>query len=441
MLTFDLLLKFFVAAMGCIVLVGFINGSTLKLPTPIALMLLSAIGGVIFAVLQAAGIAAVPDMIGSAVRTTSLDSYLMDGVLCFMLFAGSSTLKLSDMKKSARMITSLSIFATLFSAAFYGVLFYGITNLLGLEFNLMTSFLLGCIVSPTDPIAAMSILRKIGLPEDIAIIIEGESLFNDGVGVALFVTAAGIMTHTSDGNFFTIFARELFGAVAIGVLISFLLNLIFSKTDARFRHVYLSLLAVSMSYVVCNYFGFSGAIASVVCGIFFATNLSKKEEEETEAVKYYDYFWTVLDNLLNNILYVVLGVSIFSVVLRAATVHNVLLLGIAAIIINFIARDLGVYFGSLGGGRLPLEWKRSSFTHLLSWSGLKGGLCLAMAMGTRGMVPEMQYQIIEVSTYCIVFFTTIIQGLTVGKIYVKLEKNAKSTRGKLFSRNTKAKNA
>lgn len=423
MLTFDLLLKFFVAALGCIVVVGLINGSTFKLPTPIALMLLSSIGGVAFVAVQALGLAPVSDIVRDVVKNFSLDSYLMDGVLCFMLFAGSSTLKFSDVKRSGRMIASLSVVATVLTAAFYGVLFYGVILVLNLNLSFMACLLLGCIISPTDPIAAMSILRKVGLPEDIAMIIEGESLFNDGVGVALFVTVAGILTRTSEGNFFTIFARELFGAIAIGVIISFLLDLIFAKTDARFRHVYLSLLAVSSSYVVCNFFGFSGAIASVVCGIFFATNLSK-EEPDSKAIQYYDYFWDVLDNLLNNILYVVLGVSIFSVIVEGARVPNVLFLGISAIVINFIAREGGVFLGSLAGGRPPMDWKRSSFTHLLSWSGLKGGLCLALAMGTRSMVPEADYLIIQICTYCIVYFTTIIQGLSVGSAYKRLEIHA-----------------
>lgn len=441
MLTFDLLLKFFVVAMGCIVVVGLINGSTFKLPTPIALMFLSSLGGVAIVAVQGLGLGPAADAVSSAVKDFSLDSYLMDGVLCFMLFAGASTLKFSDLKRSARMVTALSVFATLLSALFYGVLFYGVILLLHLDLSFMSCFLLGCIVSPTDPIAAMSILKKIGLPEELAMVIEGESLFNDGVGVALFVTVAGIMTKTSEGNFFTVFARELFGAIAIGVIISFLLDLIFAKTDARFRHVYLSLLAVSMSYVICNFFGFSGAIASVVCGIFFATNLSKKEDPESEALQYYDYFWQVLDNLLNNLLYVVLGISIFDVILEARTIPNVLLLGGSAIVVNFIAREGGVFIGSLPGGKLPLSWKRSSFTHLLSWSGLKGGLCLALAMGTRSMVPEADYQIMQFCTYCIVYFTTIIQGLTVGRIYLKLEKNACKPSQLPFHKLRKVKNA
>lgn len=424
MLSFDLMLQLLVVALGTIVVVGLINGSTLKLPTPIALMLFSSIAGVALMLLQTMGVGDVSDAVRETVRTFSLDSYLMDGVLCFMLFAGSSTLRFSDLKRQGRMVTSLSLLSTIITAVLYGVLFYGITLMLPLHMDFITCLLLGCIISPTDPIAAMSILKKMGLPEDISLVIEGESLFNDGVGVALFVTVSGIISKTSEGGFFAVFSRELFGAVAVGVAISFLLNLIFSKTEARFRHVYLSLLAVSSSYVVCNAMGFSGAIASVVCGIFFASRLSRKEEPDSEAMKYFNYFWDVMDNLLNNILYVALGLCIFRVVLEAIDLPNVFLLGIIAIVINFAAREGGVFLGSIPGGKTPLNWKRWSFTHLLSWSGLKGGLCLAMAMGTRSMVGDADYQIIEVSTYCVVYFTTIIQGLSVGKVYHIMEKNA-----------------
>jgi len=401
-----------------VVFLGYFNEKVTKFTYEISLMLFSVIIGAVLLVLEmyVKGAAAVEILSGAG--RINIESFLMEGVLCFMLFAGSCHMRLRNFKKHARIITVLSIGATFLGAVFYGVLFYGAGRLLGLPLTLPVCLMFGSITAPTDPIAATSILKKFNLPKQIGFIIEGESLLNDGVGVALFVCFSGLVTAQESGGFFAIMGRELFGAVLVGALATAVCFPVFARTKDEPRQVFASLLAVSSAYLFCEYFDFSGAIASVVCGVLFSAlrNLDAEKGRELELEKF-DTFWEMLDNLLNSILYVMLGLS-FLHILR---MPNVLLLSCVAIIANLLGRSGSLAVSALITGPLPDGYNRRSFIELLTWGGLRGGLCVALAMSTREMLPENVYSIVLGGTYAIVFFTTIIQGMTMKTVYMKIE--------------------
>ena len=203
-------------------------------------------------------------------QLVDLQSFLMEGILCFMLFAGSCHTKLLDFKKYARPVSLLAILTTLLGACFYGFLFYGAGLLLKLDLSIPVCLMFGSIVAPTDPIAATSILKKFNLPSGISFIIEGESLLNDGVGVALFVCFSNMVMANEGGGFVTIMLKELFGAIFVGICVTAICFPLFRRTEDSSRKIFTSLLAVSLAYVLCEIFGFSGAIASVVCGVLFS---------------------------------------------------------------------------------------------------------------------------------------------------------------------------
>ncbi len=421
---FTILLREFVFVLALIVLFGFLNEKVFKLTNEIALMLISFVVGLIFYITHIlTGFDAnfYIEQLSLSPLNFDLNNFLVQGILCFMLFAGACRLKWNDLLKNFKLTAFLSLLTTLVTAVIYGSLFYLVSLLIGLDVNFILCLLLGSIISPTDPIAATSILRKFGLPKNTSLVIEGESLFNDGVGVALFITVLGLATNTSESNFFFVMFRELFGAIAIGLVISFLLFKIFIKTDDKFRQIAVSLLTVSASYALCEFFECSGAIASVVCGIYFATKMHTLKKRTHE--KYYTYydFWEVIDNLLNSILYVILGYSFIFVTHLAPLTFAII--GISAIIINLIARALGVSASVLFCRPLPDGYKPVSFVTLLTWGGLKGGLSFALALGTQGLIPDNTYYIFLCATYFVVFFTTIVQGLTVKSVYNRLEKN------------------
>ena len=278
----------------------------------------------------------------------------------------------------------------------------------------------GSIVAPTDPIAATSILKKFHLPPGISFIIEGESLLNDGMGVALFIFFSGMVTAEGSGGFFAVMAKELLGAVVVGILVTAVCFPIFSHTKDESRQIFTSLLAVSLAYVLCEAFGFSGAIASVVCGVLFSALRNRSEQKGAPLMlKQFDIFWGILDTLLNSILYVMLGLSFIHIL----QMPHVLLLSVLAVAANLIGRTGSLGAASLFIGPLPDGYRKGQFIRLLTWGGLRGGLSVALAMSTQGIVPDEIYHVILGGTYAVVFFTTIVQGMTMRRVYENIQRS------------------
>ncbi len=413
-------LPMFVFVMVFVVVIGFFNERTTKLTYEIALMLFSlVIGGVLYVIYQGTQNLEIGDTL-ERIFHFNLDEFLTKGVLCFMLFAGSCHMRLKDFAKQKRAITVLSIVATLLGAVFYGICFYLVSLVLHLGLTIPMCLMFGSIVAPTDPIAATSILNKFGLPKNISFLIEGESLLNDGVGVALFVCFSGMVTASKNGNFFLVMFREIFGAVLVGGVVTILCFFIFYKTKNEIRQIFTSILAVSLSYVLCEYFDFSGAIASVVCGVLYSSlrHYFEKKGKEWHLEKF-DVFWEVADNLLNSVLYVILGLTF----LHILAMPQVILISLLAILCNFIGRGGSLAVSTLIMGPIPDGFDKWNFIKLLTWGGLRGGLCIALAMSAKSMLPDDTEHIIVGATYAIVAFTTIVQGLTMRKVYAGIQKS------------------
>ena len=406
----------FVAIMSLVVLLGFFNEKITKLPYEIALMLFSIVIGIL--IIIASTLFSGNEILEQA-QLMDIEDFLLEGVLCFMLFAGSFRMKLSDFRAQARQITVLAFVCTLLGSVFYGLLFYGASLLFGAGLSLPVCLMFGSIVAPTDPIAATGILSKFGLPKNISFLIQGESLFNDGVGVALFVFFSGMVTATSSISFIGVMLQEVLGALLIGVSVTAVCFLMFRFSKSKMLRIFISLLAVSLSYSICEVCDFSGAIASVVCGIMFSALRSRFSKEEPEEAESFDGFWETLDSLFNSLLYVMLGLSF----VRVLQMEQVVILALIAITANFIARVGSLSLSSLVMGKIPDGYSRLNFIKLLTWGGLRGGLSVALAMSAKEMVPEDIYYIILGGTYAIVFFTTVVQGLTLKPVYNRISKS------------------
>lgn len=415
-------LPFIVIIMGLVVGFSFLNEKLFHITREIALMLFAVILGV-FIIATGAVFSWHPTLkLLTNLHLIDIEDFLMHGVLCFMLFAGSCHMRLSDFRKQARQVTVLSILATLLGAVFYGLLFYGVSCLLGLSFSIPMCLMFGSIVAPTDPIAATSILKKFGFPQKLGFLIEGESLMNDGVGVALFVCFSGMVAASGNGGgiggFFATLGRELFGAVGIGIAVSLVSFLVFYFTKDIKLQISASIFAVACAYLLCEEFNFSGAIASVVCGVMYSTFIYKAEEKFGRKWDLHEYevFWDIVDYLLNSVLYVMLGLSFVTLLKMEYTV----ILSAAAIVINLIARSASLGISTLVMGPVPDGFSKSGFIKLFTWGGLRGGLCIALAMSTKGMLSAEIYNIVLGCTYAIAFFTTVVQGLTMKKVYDRI---------------------
>lgn len=408
-------LFFLVMVFGLIVIFSLLNEKITKMPEEVALLLFSVIVGIGISVAMRIDENIMPGGVFNSINTFRLDKVLLDAVLCFMLFSGASELKLPHLVENFKPISLLALLTTVIASAIYGVLFWIITKLAGIDMGFTLCFLLGSIVSPTDPIAATSILNKMGLSKNTTAIMEGESLFNDGTGVALFIFIRGIYLDTKSSNFFIVMFKELFGALAVGLAISAVFFLLIKATKDPIKHIIVSMLAVSLAYTICERYGFSGVIASVVCGIYFSTMMDKHKakNQDLDPLDYYKDFWSIVDKLLNYSLYVLIGLS-FVYVKR---VKWFVIIAIAAIVFNAVARYIGVFISSKICKQIPDGHTKHSFTMLMTWSGLKGGLCLALAMSTVEYMPSAAYDVILFVTYITILFTTIVQGLTVGRLY------------------------
>lgn len=406
----------FVGIIALVCILGFFNEKVTKLTYEIALMLFAIVIGIL--IILATTVFKGADVLEQA-QMMDIEDFLLKGVLCFMLFAGSFRMALSDFKKMARQITVLAFVCTLLGSIFYGLLFYGAALLLGVNLSLPVCLMFGSIVAPTDPIAATGILSKFGLPKNISFLIQGESLFNDGVGVALFVFFSSMVTSSESGSFFGVMLKEVFGAVAVGIAVTVVCFLMFRYSKNKMLRIFISLLAVSLSYAICEKCHFSGAIASVICGILFSALRSRFSKEDAKEAEGFDEFWETLDSLFNSILYVMLGLSF----VRVLQMEYVILLSLVAITANFIARVGSLSISSLIMGKIPDNYNRLNFIKLFTWGGLRGGLSVALAMSTKSMVSSDVYYIILGGTYAIVFFTTVVQGLTLKPVYNRISRS------------------
>ena len=416
------ILTFLIILLGLIVFVGILNERVFKLQSDIALIFFTVIIALILVVIR--------EVVPSGSLTGFIDGlgefgfeeYLMDGVLCFMLFAGAGKVNMGKFRQNLRPICLLALLSTVLSSFIYGGLFYLVALLFRIPMDIWTCVLLGCVVSPTDPIAATGILNKIGLSKSVCSVIENESLFNDGTGVTLFIFVRSIVQNSGQSNFFALMAREILGAVAVALGISFLLFNLMKLTHDPVRYILISLLDVSLVYVICEHLGFSGVIASVVCGMYFSYAMDKLERrvKVIDPREYYRDFWEILESILNAVLFVMIGLLVLDI---EVSPYIAVILP-ASIIILILSRAAGVFMSSLMTGRhIPGNYSLREFVTLMTWAALKGGLSLALAVGTEEYLPHDIYNVFINVTYAAIFFTVLVQGLTVGKVYRGLERH------------------
>ena len=423
--------------LGVIVFLGYMNERLFHMNYEIFLLLGSIIlGGITAGLHYLFQGSTLHDML-DAVKMLDVERFLMKGVLCFMLFAGACHMKISQFRKQARPVCVMAFVVTGLGTLFYGLLFYGASCLLGLSFSLTEALMFGSIVAPTDPIAATSILKKFGFPKNTGFLMEAESLLNDGVGVALFVVLSGLATTSSGiekGKLLTdllrntfgmngllmIMVREVFGAVLVCGVVFAVTFFIFDRFKDENLQIFLSLFAVSLVFCLCDQLGCSGPIACVLYGVLFFSMRGRREKQgRTWDLEGFDRFWGTVDSLLNSVLYVILGLTF----IRIHMMPHVLLYSGLAILCMLLARSASVLTGSYLMGPIPDGFSRRGFTVLFTWGGLRGGLCIALAMDTATMLPQELYYIVIACTYAIVFFTTVIQGLSIKSVYQKLHHN------------------
>ena len=339
------ILTIFVFLVFIIVITGILNEKVLKISNNIALLIVSFCISILLLIGNKLDLISNDFFVFTSLNRLHLDEILLEGVICFMIFAGASKIQFTKLVSNYKSISMLAILTTILSSMIYGVLFYTVSTVFKIGLDLATCFLLGSIISPTDPIAASSILNKLGLPKGISSVIEGESLFNDGIGVALFAFIQNIITNAKSQNFLWLVTKNISGALVIGLFSSFILFKLTKKTKEPNLHILISLMNVSFCYVICEHFGFSGVIASVVCGIYFSYQNKKCErwKKVVDSNNLYIDFWNTIDELLNSVLFVLIGLTAFIIPIN----YKIIWIIPTAIIVNFISRYVSVFISGV----------------------------------------------------------------------------------------------
>ena len=406
------ILLFLIILLAYIVFIGIMNEKIFHLQSDIALIFFSLVFSLILVVIRQFMPVDALILFTDRMGKFGFEEYLMDGVLCFMLFAGASKVNMSKFRQNLKPICLLALLTTLISSFLYGILFYAIAVLFSLPMDIWMCILLGCVVSPTDPIAATGILNKIGLSKNVCSVIENESLFNDGTGVTLFIFVRSIIIHSKDNNFALLMFKEIVGAIAVALIISWILFRLLKLTRDPVKYILISLLDVSAVYMICEHLGFSGVIASVVCGMFFSYSMNKIERSVivVDPHNYYGDFWEIIENILNSVLFVMIGLLALDInISRYAPIVIPV-----SIMILILSRAIGVFISSiLTKNDIPGNYSLKEFVILMTWSALKGGLSLALAFGTAEYLDNDVYNIFINVTYVTIFFTVLVQGLTV----------------------------
>tara|TARA_B100000686_G_C16758952_1_gene957407 strand:+ start:460 stop:1743 length:1284 start_codon:yes stop_codon:yes gene_type:complete len=388
-------------------LFSYINYKFIKLPTTIGIMAISLAFSTLLLLMPALGFD-ILDTAQNVVNSIDFSEALLHGMLSFLLFAGALHVNLGELKKQKYIVTFLAFFGTLFSTAMIGGLFYLIAGGLGLDIPFWFAALFGALISPTDPIAVMAILKKAGVPKSLEVKVVGESLLNDGIAVVLFIALLEIAT--SGGSTMTevtaLFIREAVGGAVLGLILGYGVFLMLKSVDNYQVEIFLTLGLVMGGYELATYLHTSGPIAMVVSGILVG-NVGRASAMSDRTLVNLDNFWELIDEFLNAILFFLIGVELIIIPFDSVAFQAGLIMIPVILAVRYIAISVPVTvakrFREFNPGTIPI----------LTWGGLRGGISVALVLSMpSGEVRD----ILLLVTYCVVMFSILVQGLSIGRL-------------------------
>ena len=398
-----------------------INLRVLKLPQTIGLMVLAIILS-IFVLITGLIFPSFLEAMTSLTQRFDFSTLLINVMLPFLLFAGAITINLSELLKDKVIILFLASFGVVFSTFAVGYGTYWLTQqsflgLSGLGLSLIDCLLFGSLIAPTDPIAVLAMVKKMNLSPATETRIAGESLFNDGIGVVIFLTLLNIKTEgieqVTAQSVSTLFVTEVVGGLALGALVGYLGLKLLRYIENEFveLEVLITLSLVLIVSVVAHRFHLSGPIGVVILGLFLNKNIASADNEETSMGAYVYKFWHLLDETLNAVLFILIGLEILTIFHSFQL--NYIFLSLIVIVLVVVSRGIGVMIPiKILSIKKVFEEKTAI---IITWGGLRGGLSIALALNLPASLGEGKSLILFL-TYAVVLFTILVQGLTLKKI-------------------------
>ncbi len=387
---------------------SYLNHRYFKLPATIGVMLIALLMSL--ALIGAGHFA--PRIQAVAVRLTSqidFNDALMQGMLCFLLFAGALHINLSDLADSRGVIATLAVAGVVISMFVFGTLIYFGLGWLGLDLSYVWCLLFGALISPTDPVAVIGILKGAKVPRSLEVQIAGESLFNDGIGVVAFIVMSEIAVGGEDASAAHIgqlFLEEAVGGAIFGFVIGWIAFRLLKSVDNYRVEVMLTLALVMGGYALASALHVSGPIAVVVAGLLIG-NHGRKYAMSNVTRQNLDAFWELIDEILNALLFVLIGLEI----LVLAFTRDVLFAGLLAIPAILFARWVSVIV-PVSVIRHRREFAPGTVS-MMTWGGLRGGISVALALS---LPASRERAIVLAMTYVIVIFSIVIQGLSLERL-------------------------
>jgi CPA1 family monovalent cation:H+ antiporter len=392
---------------------AYINHRFLKMPFVIGLFFLSTVFSLVIISSknwdrqQYAAIKSIIDQI-------DISKFVLEIMLGFLLFAGSLQTRWLDIRSQLKPITLFSVGGVILSTVIIAYLLFFVCSLFHFPIAFIHCLLFGALISPTDPIAVLGILTKAKVPRKIKSVIVGESLFNDGVGVVVFIALLDTFQLGNDkidfSHFGALFLQEALGGAVFGLLLGFVLHKLLKSINDYETEVLLTIAFVMAGYALCSHFHLSGALAMVIMGLFVG-NYKQDTAMSSHSQEYVHKFWELLDVILNAVLFICIALVL--VVIEFKTTY--ILIAFSAIFIVLFSRVVVVYLPNLLFPKFTNINNKEA--KLIIWGGLRGGLSLALVLS----LPESEAkELLVIATYMCVVFSILVQGLTIENVAKRL---------------------
>lgn len=389
----------------CAVFIAYINHRFIGMQTSIAIMFAASLVSLCFLTAAHFGYASAVLHAEALLIETNFHSLLLNGMLSFLLFAGAMSVDMAHFKSQRLEILTIAGFSTVLSTFLIGIIAYYALPLFHITLPFVYCLLFGALISPTDPIAVLGTFKRIGAPLPITTCVAGESLFNDGVGIVLFVTCLGLLNTNASFHLSTVinlFLQESVGGIVYGLCIGYFLRWLIRTANSPHLAVLISVACVAGSYSLALHLDLSGPLAMVVAGMLVGHYL--RTQHDASLRQALTLFWDVIDELLNAVLFLLIGFELLSVQTSLLEFYAILLAIPTVLFVRFITVSLPISF---------FRWRGKSqhnAIRILTWGGLRGGLAIALALS---LPPGEAREIVLGLTYGIVAFSILIQGSTI----------------------------